>query len=103
MKLEWIDQQLKKHNMPRSRLRDAVPGFTDNKISLLFSGDRKLSADEADMIRQFFGYRAPGDSMDPLEEQLQEYLSKLDAHQKRAAVLYLSAVLGDDEAQLQAS
>lgn len=45
--------------MPRRALSQAVPHLTEQKISNVFAGRRKLSAEELDTIRRFFGYRLP--------------------------------------------
>lgn len=94
--MQWIDEELRARDMPRRRLAEAIPGMTETKLSLVMSGRRKLSADEADAIRRFFGYRLPDDPKDPLTAEIDKHLAKLRDHQRRAVVLYLAALAGDD-------
>lgn len=105
--MQWIDEQLEKKGLPRRALSDAIPGMTPVKVSLVMSGKRKLSADEADAIRRFFGYRLPDDpprsKADKLADELADKLSQLGDHQINAVVLYLEALTGNASSRQQAS
>ena len=94
MRLEWIDEQLKKRKLPRRALAFAIPGMTEAKLSLVMSGTRKLSSTEADNIRRFFGYRLPDDPITTLADKVQASLSALDDDQLQTVVLYLEALTG---------
>ena len=96
--MEWIDEQLEKRGLPRRALSDAVPGLTEAKISLIMSHRRKLSADEADAIRRFFGYRLPDDPPESELDRIQDQLARLDERQRLAVVLYLEALTGNGSA-----
>jgi DNA-binding transcriptional regulator YdaS (Cro superfamily) len=96
MRVQWIDEELAARDMPRRRLAEAIPGLTETKLSLVMSGRRKLSADEADAIRRFFGYVLPDDPADPLTTEIHKRLAKLGAGQRHAVALYLAALAGDD-------
>jgi hypothetical protein len=95
MRVQWIDEQLEKKGLPRRALSDAIPGMTPVKVSLVMSGKRKLSADEADAIRRFFGYRLPDDPPRSQADELADRLSQLGDHQINAVVLYLEALTGE--------
>lgn len=95
MDVEWIDRQLRERGLKRARLVEAIPGMTESKFSKVMSGARKLSADEADAIRHFFGYRLPGDPAFTEIDRIQQQLSTLSEHQIRAVVLYLEALAGN--------
>lgn len=92
--MEWIDRQLEERGLPRRALAEAIPTFTETKLSLVMSGKRKLSADEADAIRRFFGYRLPDDPPVTAFDRIEDQLAKLDEGQRHAVVLYLEALTG---------
>ena len=95
MDLQWIDVELERRKMPRRELASRIPGMTETKMSLVMSGKRKLTSEEADNIRRFFGYRLPDDPANSLEDRLNDRISSLDDHQLRAAMLYLEALTGN--------
>lgn len=101
--MQWIDEELEKKGLPRRALSDAIPGMTPVKVSLVMSGKRKLSADEADAIRRFFGYRLPDDPPRSKADELADKLSQLGDHQINAVVLYLEALTGNDASRHRAS
>jgi len=103
MLLEWIDSELSARGWPRRSLVDVVPGFTEKKISEVFSGRRKLSADEADAIRRLFGYRLPHDPVPRDQVDMEKLLSRVGDDQKRAVVLYLEALLESGQGSQKAS
>lgn len=103
MRVSWIDEQLSKRGLPRRALADAVPGLTESKLSLVFKGERKLSADEADAIRKFFGYHLPDEPKDVLSQKIEDSLAQLGEHQRQNVVLYLEALLGEAPERQQAS
>ena len=101
--MEWIDEQLRARGWPRKRLADAIPGMNESKLSLVMSGQRKLSAAEADAIRRYFGYRLPDDPPRSLQDEVQDMLARLGDGQIRAVALYLEALTGAAETPRQAS
>ena len=100
--MQWIDEELKRRGLARARLAEAIPGLTETKISLIMSGNRKLTADEADAIRHFFGYRLPDDPGGDQQQILYDQISRLGDHQIRAVALYLEALTGDDQSRREA-
>lgn len=90
--MQWIDEQLKARGMTRRELASVIPGMTETKMSLVMGKRRKLSADEADAIRRYFGYRLPHDPVDPSTAQIYDLLARLGEGQKRAVALYLEAL-----------
>ena len=92
--MEWIDKQLQERSLPRRALADAIPSLTETKLSLVIAGKRRLTADEADAIRRFFGYRLPDDPPISVFDRIEDQLAKLDEGQRRAVVLYLEALTG---------
>lgn len=101
--MQWIDEQLEKRGWPRRKLVEAAPSLTETKISLVMSGSRRLTADEADAIRRFFGYRLPDDPPSSIADEIQDKLSLLGDSQIRAVALYLEALMGADSQHQQAS
>lgn len=101
--MKWIDEELAKRGLPRRTLEGVVPGFTEQKLSLVMSGRRKLTAEEADAIRRFFGYRLPDDPPTSLAESIHDQLTQLGDAQLRAVVLYLEALTGTDAEHQRAS
>jgi hypothetical protein len=81
--------------MPRRELAANIKGMTETKMSLVMSGNRRLTSEEADDIRRFFGYQLPEDQDDPLSALISDRIAMLDEGQKRALALYLEALLGD--------
>ena len=100
--MQWIDQQLKRRKMNRRQLADVIPGMTETKLSLSMSGQRKLTADEADAIRRHFGYRLPDDPIVTPADRVSEQLAMLGDSQIRSVMLYLEALTGDAPEQRQA-
>lgn len=101
--MEWIDEQLNERGWPRKRLADSIPTLNESKLSLVMSGQRKLSATEADQIRRFFGYRLPDDPPRNALDQVVDRIALLDAKQIPAVILYLEALAGTDPGHRQAS
>ena len=100
--MEWINQQLEARGMNRRMLADAI-GLTEVQLSKVMGGSRRLTADEADAIRRFFGYRLPDDPPVTDLDKIQDYLSQLGAPQRRAVVLYLEALSGGEQERHRAS
>lgn len=94
--MQWIDEQLKDRGLIRKDLAEAIPTLNEQKLSLVMSGRRRLTADEADAIRRFFGYRLPDDPPGTAWDRIQDQIAKLDERQKRAVMLYLEALTGAD-------
>ena len=61
--MDWIRQQLRIRDVSQRDLAHAI-GLTDAKMSNIMNGRRRISADEADSIRRFFGFRPP-EEMNP--------------------------------------
>lgn len=101
--MQWIDDKLKQRGMARARLAEAIPNLTETKISLIMSGERKLSSVEADQIRRFFGYRLPDDPPNSLTDRIEDQLARLGDAQKQTVILYLEALSGNDSGHQQAS
>jgi hypothetical protein len=76
--------------------------MTETKLSLSMSGQRKLSAVEADAIRRHFGYRLPDDPPNSLADIAADQLASLGESQIRAVILYLEALTGDKLGRRQA-
>lgn len=93
--MDWINIELERRKMPRRQLAASIPGMTETKMSLVMNGKRKLTSDEADNIRRFFGYRLPDDPANSLQDKLSNRISNLDDRQILAAMLYLEALTGD--------
>ena len=102
MRVQWIDEQLKQKGKTRRELAFAI-GFSEPQMSKVMNGSRKLSADEADAIRRYFGYRLPDDPPSDELDLIMDYLSLLGEPQKRAVVLYLEALAGAPAVQSRAS
>lgn len=102
MRLSWIDEQLEARGMNRRELAERI-GLSEAQMSKIMGGTRTLKADEADAIRRVFGYLLPDDPGDEDTMLIHDCLSKLGESQKRAVVLYLKALLGDDVGPRQAS
>lgn len=100
--MEWIDEQLRRKGLCRRELADAV-GLTEVQMSKVMNGHRRLSADEADAIRRFFGFRLPDDPPGSDLDLIQDHLSRLGVQQRRAVVLYLEALAGNAQERSQAS
>ena len=100
--MEWIDEQLQRRGLNRRELADAV-GLTEAQMSKVMNQHRKLSADEADAIRRFFGYRLPDDPPGSDLDLIQDHLARLGAPQRRSVVLYLEALAGVVQERAQAS
>ncbi len=101
--MQWIDEQLEKRQMTRRELVNAVPGMTETKLSLVMSGNRKLSAVEADAIRRHFGYRLPDDPPGSLRDRIDDQIAMLGEGQIQSVVLYLEALSGTSPERKQAS
>lgn len=102
MRLTWISEQLEERGITQRELGEAI-GLSEVQVSKVLRGGRKLSADEADAIRHFFGYRLPDDPIQSDADRIHDYLARLGASQRRAVVLYLEALSGEPEAQPRAS
>lgn len=94
MDVKWIDQELDARGLPRKVLADVIPGWTETKVSLVMSGKRKLSADEADAIRHFFGYTLPDDPPTTAKAAAYHKLARLSEKQAAAVLMYLDALTG---------
>lgn len=90
--MEWIDNELKKRQLPRAALVDVVPGMTAPKLSLVFSGQRKLSVQEADKIRRYFGYRLPEDPPRNEFEEISDKIQHLDDGNLHLVKMYIEAL-----------
>lgn len=101
--MHWIDSELKARGKPRRALMDAVPNLTEKKISEIFSGRRRLTADEADDIRRWFGYRMPQDPPTEIHHQIDDLLARVHESQRPAVILYLEALAGSDQEHREAS
>lgn len=97
--MEWIDAELAARGLPRRYLAENIPGLTETKVSLTFSGSRRLTLDEADAIRRLFGYALPHDHTPSALSQVHATLSQLDAPQLQTVAMYLSALTGDAQTQ----
>lgn len=100
--MKWIDEQLEARGINRRELADAI-GFTEAQMSKVMNGHRRLTANEADKIRRFFGYRLPDDPPESDLDVIEDHLARLGAGQIRAVVLYLEALQGSDQERPQAS
>lgn len=58
--MDWIKQQLDAKGL-NQRALIGVLGLTEQQISHMFTGRRRVLADEADKIRRFLGYKLPED------------------------------------------
>lgn len=103
MRLSWIDEQLAGRGLRRRHLAEAIPTLSESKLSLVMKGDRKLSADEADAIRRFFGYRLPDDPPNSAKDKIYDQLAMLGEEQIHAVALYLEALAGGGSERRQAS
>lgn len=102
MRLTWITEQLEERGLTQRELGEAI-GLSEVQVSKVLRGGRKLSADEADAIRRFFGYRLPDDPILSDADRIHDYLSRLGVAQRRAVVLYLEALSGEPQEQHRAS
>lgn len=59
--MDWVKQQLDVRGLTQRSLIDVL-GLTEAQISHMFTGRRRVLADEADKIRRFFGYKLPEDA-----------------------------------------
>ncbi len=58
--MDWVKQQIEMKGLTQRALADAL-GITEQKMSHIFTGRRRVQADEADKIRRFLGYSLPED------------------------------------------
>lgn len=101
--MKWISEQMKARGVTQKQVGEAI-GLSEVQMSKIMNGHRKLTADEADGIRRFFGYPMPDDLMAGKPERtVLDGLSVLDDAQKRALALYLEALAGDALQRLKAS
>jgi len=100
--MRWIDEQLQARDLLRKDLAEAIPTLNEQKLSLVMSGRHRLTADEADQIRRFFGYRLPDDPPTTAWGRIQDQLAMLDERQRRAVELYLAALSGADSGPREA-
>jgi hypothetical protein len=90
--VQWIISQLEPREVSRRRLIEAIKGMTESKMSLVLNGHRKLTSDEADQIRHFFGYRLPDDPPSSKLDELRDKLAELEEHQITAVALFVDAL-----------
>lgn len=60
MDMDWVKHQIELKGLTQRALADAL-GITEQKMSHIFTGRRRVLADEADQIRRFLGYTLPED------------------------------------------
>jgi transcriptional regulator with XRE-family HTH domain len=65
MDLNWIRQQLESKGVSQAELGSAI-GLTSVQVNKILTGYRRLTSEEADNIRRFFGYRLPEDYLSPI-------------------------------------
>lgn len=58
--MDWVRQQLEIKGLTQRALADAL-GLSEQKMSHVFTGRRRIQAGEADKIRRFFGFELPED------------------------------------------
>ena len=102
MRVQWIDEQLRARGQNRRQLADAM-GFPEPKLSKIMNGSQRLTAEEADGIRRYFGYRLPDDPPQSAIDVLMDKLARLDEHQVHHVALYLEALTGAGREGRQAS
>lgn len=65
MDINWIKAKLSETGSSQKDLADWL-GISEQKVSHIFTGRRKVQAHELDQIRRFFGYTLPEDARPPL-------------------------------------
>ena len=103
MRLGWIDEQLSARGLPRRALADAIPTLNETKLSRVMAGERRITVEEADAIRRFFGYRLPDDPSDGPLAVVHDQIARLGDNQLAAVALYLEALSGNGPEQQRAS
>lgn len=88
MKVEWLKTEMAKRKLSQRDVAEAV-GLTDAQMSKVLSGSRKLSSEEADSIRRFFGYALPDDEASDLDIRLLRALSQMTEAEKAALEVFL--------------
>lgn len=101
MRLAWIDEKIAERGITRREVAEAI-GLSESQMSKVMAGTRKLSADEADGIRRFFGFPPPDDLVDADMARIQDNIARLRAKQRRSLVLYLESLRDDDPERSQA-
>ena len=101
MLVNWIDKQIERRGINRRELAEHI-GLTESQMSKVMNGTRRLTADEADAIRRFFGYRLPDDPADDDLSRIHEALTMLGDRQRRAVVLYLEALVDSEPGRKKA-
>ena len=86
----WLREQLRSRGISQVEADRAV-GLNESQMSKVMNGSRRLTADEADGLRRFLGYRLPDDAADTPEARIIQHLAKLGADQKRALETYLQS------------
>lgn len=90
MKVEWLKSEIDRRNLSQRDVGEAV-GLSDAQMSKVLAGNRKLSSDEADAIRRFFGYTLPDDEATALDNRLLRALSQMSESEKTALEVFLSS------------
>ena len=93
MDLKWIEAQLRQRGVTQRELAEAI-GLSEVQMFKVMKATRRLTSDEADNIRRFFGFRLPEDPVGECEARMQRLLSQLGDAQRQAVVLYLEALVG---------
>lgn len=87
--MQWVRRQMDRRGVSQAELAAAI-GLSESQMSKVMGGTRKLSSDEADEIRRFFGFRLPDD--EGPEAMIFEHLSALRDEQKVALAQYLQTL-----------
>lgn len=93
MRMEWLKAEMKARGLTQRDVGDAI-GLDDAKMSRVLSGDRKLSATEADNIRRFLGFTLPDDEASELDRRILRVLSQMSERQKEALETLLPPLTG---------
>lgn len=92
MFVDWIAQKLEETGTSQVELAGAI-GLTESQMSKSLKGNRRFSAEEADAIRRFFGYRLPEDPHPtPFDAEIEALLVKLSLPEKQTVRLFLEAL-----------
>lgn len=88
--MEWLKSEMQARGLKARQIGEAI-GLNDGQMSLVLSGKRKLSSQEADNIRRFLGYTLPDDEASELDRRLLRSLSRMSEDRKRALEVILEA------------